>query len=47
MILEEGDEMVNSIAYMFREISVTQQPQPMEINKNQINTLKRIKATNG
>ena len=25
MILEEGDEMVNSITYMFREISVTQQ----------------------
>ena len=25
MILEGGDEMVNSITYMFREISVTQQ----------------------
>ena len=25
MILERGDEMVNSITYMFREISVTQQ----------------------
>ena len=35
MILEGGDEMVNSITYMFREISVTQQ---MENNENQINT---------
>ena len=25
MILEGGDDMVNSITYMFREISVTQQ----------------------
>ena len=25
MILERGDEMVNIITYMFREISVTQQ----------------------
>ena len=32
MILEGEDEMVNSITYMFREISVTQ---PMENNENQ------------
>ena len=39
MKLEGGDEMVNIITYMFREISVTQQiSKPMENNDNQINT---------
>ena len=40
MILEGGDEMVNSITYMFREISVTQQipNQWKTMIQNQINT---------
>ena len=36
MILEGGDELVNSITYMFREISVTQQiPNQCKTMRNQ------------
>ena len=37
MILEGGDEIVNNIIYMFRELSLTQKI-PMENNENQTNT---------
>ena len=48
MILEGGDEMVNSITYMFREISVTQQiPNQWKTMRNKSIHKKRIKATNG
>ena len=48
MIVEGGDEMVNSITYMFREISVTQQI-PNQWKTMRIKSIhkKRIKATNG
>ena len=48
MILEGGDEMVNSITYMFRDISATQQiPNQWKTMKIKSIHKKNIKTTNG